>query len=81
MSVHYLNKRLFLTVTVSVALLGTILLSLRFTRISPSPSHRSANRPFSSGGDSLQHVFNQTLGVSATDIDSAIAGSRLPVNL
>ena len=79
MSVHWLIKRLFLPF--SVALLGAILLFLGFSRTSPSPFRRPANGPFSSGGDSLQHVFNQTLGVSMTDAYSAVAGSRHPVNL
>ena len=66
MSLHYLNLRFFLAI--SVALLGPILLFLRFSRTSPSPFNRSADGPFSSGGDSLQHVSNHTLGVSMTDI-------------
>lgn len=74
MSVHYLNIYLFLTI--SVALLGVILLFFTFSQLSPLPFHRSANDPFSSGGDSLQHVFNQSLAFSTTDIYSTVADSR-----
>ena len=66
MSVHSLNIRLFLII--SVALLGAILLFLELSRTSSSPFHRSASGPFSSEGDSLQDVFNQSLGVSTTNI-------------
>jgi len=62
MSLHYLNVRLFLTI--SIILLGAILLFLQFGRIFSLPFHRSANGSLLSGGDSLHHVFNQTLGVS-----------------
>ena len=79
MSVHFLNVRFLLTT--SVALLGAILLFLGFSRTFSPPFYRSANGPFSFGGDSLQHVFNQTLGVSTTDIFSTVAGSRHFVNL
>lgn len=75
MSVQRLNIRYFLII--SVALLGAILLFLKFGRTSPSPFQRSANGPLSFGGDSLQDVFNQTLGVSTINIYFIVASSRL----
>ena len=74
MSVHWLNVRLFLTLF--VALFGAIILFLRFSQTSSLSFHQQANGPFSSGGDSLQDVFNQTLGVSTTDTFPGFAGSR-----
>ena len=66
MSVRCLSMRLFLTI--SVAMLGAILLFLGFSRVSPPSFYRSATGHSSFGGDSLQHVANKTLGVSTTYI-------------
>ena len=69
MSVHYISMRLFLTI--SVGLLGAILLLFAFSRISPSaPFHSSANDSSSFGGgrNLLEDIFNQTLGVSTTHV-------------
>lgn len=74
MPFRYLNLRLLLVI--SVALLGAILLFLQFGQNYSSPFHRSTNGPLSSDGDSLQDVFNQTLGVSQPDIHCASAGLR-----
>ena len=79
MSVHWLNIRLFLTIF--VALLVAIFLFLGLSRASPPPFYRSAKGPSSFGGDSLQHVFNRTLGVSTIDFYSKVAGSRHAINL
>ena len=76
MFVHWLNIRLFLTI--SVALFRATILFLAFSRTSRLPFYQLANGPFLSDGNPLQHVFNQTLGVS---IDSTVAGSRHPVIL
>ena len=74
MFVHWLN--IHLSLIIPVALFGAIILSLRFSQTSSLPFHQPANGPFSSGGDSLQHVFNQTLGVSTTDNFPELASSR-----
>lgn len=79
MSVHWLNIRLGLTIF--VALLGSILLFLGLSRASSPPFYRSAKGPFSFGGNSLQHVFNRTLGVSIIDFHSTVAGSHHPIDL
>lgn len=78
MSVNHPKIRLVLIT--SVTLLGAILLFLGFSRTFSPPSYPSTNGPFSFRGNSLQHVFNQTLGVSATETCSTVAGSRDPVN-
>ena len=78
MSINSFNIRLLLTI--SVALLGAALLFLGFSRTFSPPFYQSTDARFSFAGDSLQHVFNRTLGVSTIEIYSTVAVSRHSVN-
>ena len=76
MSLHSFNIRLLLII--SLALLGVIILFLGFSRTIAPTFYPSANGPFSFGGDSLQDVFNRTLGVSTTEIYLLLLARAIP---
>lgn len=76
MSIYYFKKRFSLIIP--VALLGVTLFFLSFNQTSPSLFHRRALGPILPGEGSIQHVFNQTLGVSTTDIVLQLLARTIP---